>query len=515
MGKGGGGTTESRSYSSQLPEYAQAYYEPLIREAEMLAYGADYPMYQGPRIAEFSPEELAAFEMRRRMSEQPDPYAAGAANALFRAEQMMGPRNTIYPMGNQGDVSVPGGVINFGEGPTEPSPSMATAYGMRDASEFLPTDAFLHGPYAPPQFDTRHRQSTYSALPSFDAGDIYSEYQGPGHEYYNPFSEYKVSAGAAPEFLSRGLVGIQGGGSGKRDAGSQVYPPPERSYDEYMSPYMSQVTQREKDAATEEYERQRNRNQAQLIASGARGGYREYLDDAMGGAMHQEVLAGIEGKGQQRAFEMAQQQQERDRQAQMNFQRMNMEASKLNQDAFMRARELGDSGALRQAQMRMEAGAANQQAYQRALELQDTAAMREAEMQLNALLDYERRSLQTQELGYRGWMDTIQQQQGLAAASAEMGQLAEANYMRRLAELERAGVTQREMAQKLMDQSRADFTAQAMYPQQQLNWLMGLLGGVPVAPETTMMTQPATAGIASQLLGLGVGLGGLGKLMGE
>ena len=37
---------------------------------------------------------------------------------------------------------------------------------------------------------------------------------------------------------------------------------------------------------------------------------------------------------------MAQQQQERDRQAQMNFQRMNMEASKLNQDAFMRAREL-------------------------------------------------------------------------------------------------------------------------------------------------------------------------------
>ena len=484
MGKGGGGTTESRSYSSQLPEYAQAYYEPLIREAEMLAYGADYPMYQGPRVAEFSPEELAAFEMRRRMSEQPDPYAAGSANALLRAEQMMAPRGAI-------------GVPGDGVGPIQ----------------FTGTD--YPGPYAPPQFDTRHRQSTYSALPSFDAGDIYSEYQGPGHEYYNPFSEYKVSAGAAPEFLSRGLVGIQGGGSGKRDAGSQVYPPPERSYDEYMSPYMSQVTQREKDAATEEYERQRNRNQAQLIASGARGGYREYLDDAMGGAMHQEVLAGIEGKGQQRAFEMAQQQQERDRQAQMNFQRMNMEASKLNQDAFMRARELGDSGALRQAQMRMEAGAANQQAYQRALELQDTAAMRAAEMQLNALLDYERRSLQTQELGYRGWMDTIQQQQGLAAASAEMGQLAEANYMRRLAELERAGVTQREMAQKLMDQSRGDFTAQAMYPQQQLNWLMGLLGGVPVAPETTMMTQPATAGIASQLLGLGVGLGGLGKLMGE
>jgi len=96
-----------------------------------------------------------------------------------------------------------------------------------------------------------------------------------------------------------------------------------------------------------------------------------------------------------------------------------------------------------------------------------------------------------------------------------MGQVAEGNYMRRLAELERAGVTQREMAQKLMDQSRGDFTSQALYPQQQLNWLMGLLGGVPVAPETTMMTQPATAGIASQLLGLGVGAAGLGKLLGD
>jgi len=485
MGKGGGGSTESRSYSSQLPEYAQAYYEPLIREAEMLAYGSKYPMYEGPRVAEFSPEELAAFEMRRMMSEQPDPYAAGAANALLRAEQLMGNRGP-GPIGAPGDGVGPIQFPKFMNGYGADGGGLGSQFGVAQSQSNYP------GPYAPPQFGTGLRQSTYSPLPSFDAGDIYSEYQGPGYDYYNPFSDHSVSPGNAP-----GRIGF------------------ETSYDDYMNPYADQVTQREKDTATEEYERQRNRNQAQLIASGARGGYREHLDDAMGGAMHQEVLAGIEGKGRQRSFEMAQAQQGRDRQAQMDFQRMNMEASKLNQDAFMRARELGDSGALRQAQMRMEAGATNQQTYQRALELQDTAAMRQAEMQLNALLDYERRNLQTQELGYQGWTDTIKQQQGLAAASTEMGQVAEGNYMRRLAELERAGVTQREMAQKLMDQSRGDFTSQALYPQQQLNWLMGLLGGVPVAPETTMMTQPATAGIASQLLGLGVGAAGLGKLLGD
>jgi hypothetical protein len=509
MGKGGGGSqmSESRSYSSQLPEYAQAYYEPLIREAEMLAYGADYPLYAGPRIAEFSPEELAAFEMRRRLSEQPDPYQIGAAESLM----------------NVGDMLSAG-----------------------------------HTP-----FSTRQWQSGYTPRPSFDAGDVQSDYMGQDFGYFDPSGQHAISAGAAPEMLSAGpramqgkgisgmmgrrgpgmmgrrgpgmmggqrpgmrggqrpgmmgghgsgIMGGQGPGMMGRPASSQV--PQGASYEQYMNPYTDQVTQREKDTATEEYERQRNRNQAQLIASGAKGGYREHLDDAMGGAMHQEVLAGISGKGQQRSFEMAQAQQARDRQSQMDFQRMGMEASRMNQDAFMRAKELGDASTMRGSEMYMQEQLANQQQYGRSMELQDAAQARASEMQLNAMLDYERRNLQSQELGYRGWTDTMDRYQGLAGASAEMGQLSDANYMRRMSELERAGLTQREMAQKIMDQNREDFMRQSLYPQQQMNWLMGLLGGVPVTPEQTYVSQGPTAGIASQLLGLGVGLGGLDKFLG-
>ncbi len=485
MGKGGGGSqmSESRSYSSQLPEYAQAYYEPLIREAEMLAYGADYPLYAGPRIAEFSPEELAAFEMRRRLSEQPDPYQIGAAESLM----------------NVGDMLAAG-----------------------------------HTP-----FSTRKWQSGYTPRPSFDAGDVQSDYMGQNFGYFDPSGQHSISAGPGPEMLSvgphtmqgKGISGMMGrrgpGMMGRRGPGMMVRPassqfpgaprtrqPRGASYEQYMNPYVDQVTQREKDTATEEYERQRNRNQAQLIASGAKGGYREHLDDAMGGAMHQEVLAGISGKGQQRAFEMAQAQQARDRQAQMDFQKMGMEASRMNQDAFMRAKELGDASTMRASEMYMQEQLANQQQYGRSLELQDAAQARAAEMQLNAMLDYERRNLQAQELGYRGWTDTMDRYQGLAGASAEMGQLSDANYMRRMSELERAGLTQREMAQKIMDQNREDFMRQSLYPQQQMNWLMGLLGGVPVTPEQTYVSQGPTAGIASQLLGLGVGLGGLDKFLG-
>ncbi len=377
----------------------------------------------------------------------------------------------------------------------------------------------------------------------FFGGEINSGYDQPAANYFDPNQHnYGVSAGTQFPFIygsthpevfpeeedETAIPDIEDAlGDFPDVAPGNIQPPdgfsrsmqrthefPGGGISSYMNPYMEQVTQREREAATEEFERVRNRTAAQEISAGSRGGYRSAMEDIYRGAAHEQVLADITGKGQQRAYESAQQQYERDRQSQMQFQRMNMEASQMNQQAFMRARELGDAAASREAQMRMEAGRANQEAYARAFEFGDTAIMKESEMKLSSLLDFERRSLQAQELEYGGWRDTVELQRGLAEASAGLGQTSEANYMRRMLELERAGVTQREMAQKVLDQQREDFMRQSLYPQQQLNWLMGLLGGVPVTPESTYVSQPATPGIASQLLGLGVGMGGLGSFLG-
>lgn len=58
-GKGGGGTTESRVTQSNLPEYAQPYYERLADRAEAISY-EPYYTYNAPRMAPESQDILTA-----------------------------------------------------------------------------------------------------------------------------------------------------------------------------------------------------------------------------------------------------------------------------------------------------------------------------------------------------------------------------------------------------------------------------------------------------------------------
>lgn len=68
-GGGGGGPTTSTSYSTNLPEYAQPFYEELLKQAGKQSFTTDtagnvtgikpMPVYTGERIAGFTPEQLA------------------------------------------------------------------------------------------------------------------------------------------------------------------------------------------------------------------------------------------------------------------------------------------------------------------------------------------------------------------------------------------------------------------------------------------------------------------------
>ena len=76
-GKGGGGssapastTNETTSYSTNLPEYAQPFFEEQMKQGARLTYNTDSrgnvtgvkgaPVYQGPRVAGFLPDQTAA-----------------------------------------------------------------------------------------------------------------------------------------------------------------------------------------------------------------------------------------------------------------------------------------------------------------------------------------------------------------------------------------------------------------------------------------------------------------------
>ena len=60
-GGGGGGTTESTSYQTNLPEYAQPYYEEMMARTQAESI-KPYQAYAGDRVAGFTPEQTAAMQ---------------------------------------------------------------------------------------------------------------------------------------------------------------------------------------------------------------------------------------------------------------------------------------------------------------------------------------------------------------------------------------------------------------------------------------------------------------------
>lgn len=222
----------------------------------------------------------------------------------------------------------------------------------------------------------------------------------------------------------------------------------------YMSPYQQAVTDAELRAATEEFQRQQNRSVAERVSEGSRGGYRGAIDDAFSRGEHQRTLGDIQARGSQSAFEAAQTQYNEDR------------------NAAIRAAEMGDESAFRAATMRMEADQYNQKRL----------------------------------------FDEMEARSTLARRTSMVGNEAQKRAYEVIREMERGGATQRDMNQALRDLAYEDFIRQQRHPQTQMNWLQGILAGVP-STMGTYSTQPGPNTIA-QLLGLGIGGSGLAGLLG-
>ena len=97
-GSGGGGNTTSTSYSTNLPEYAQPYYEELMKQSNKAVYTTDaqgnvtgvqpMPTYTGDRIAGMTPEQLAVQQQVQGMT-TPTGFA-DAAQGLDTSQAMAG-----------------------------------------------------------------------------------------------------------------------------------------------------------------------------------------------------------------------------------------------------------------------------------------------------------------------------------------------------------------------------------------------------------------------------------------
>ena len=188
-----------------------------------------------------------------------------------------------------------------------------------------------------------------------------------------------VQAGAA-------LTG-QAGLTGLAASNYQTAPIQQSSFgsqqaEQYMSPYMQQVIDRQKASAVQDFQEGRPSRETQAIKAGAFGGYRQGIQEGVAQRGLGRQLSDIEGAGRQKAFEQAQGQFERDRAA-------SIQAQGLTEQQRLAGAQFGLSGAglgmqagsalgqlgateqglgLQRAQALQQVGSAQQQQTQRELD---------------------------------------------------------------------------------------------------------------------------------------------------
>jgi hypothetical protein len=96
---------------------------------------------------------------------------------------------------------------------------------------------------------------------------------------------------------------------------------------QYMSPYLQNVLNVQKQAAIDDFAQQQAGRGAAAVQAGAFGGSRSAVEQALAGQGLQDRLAEIQATGQQKAFEQAQQQFERDRSARLAAERQGLSAA--------------------------------------------------------------------------------------------------------------------------------------------------------------------------------------------
>jgi hypothetical protein len=99
----------------------------------------------------------------------------------------------------------------------------------------------------------------------------------------------------------------------------------------------------------------------------------------------------------------------------------------------------------------------------------------------------------------------------IGSRASKLGLDSQASELQRINELARSGAEQREMTQAGYDMSYQDFIEQRDYPMRNMQFMSGILTGVPSGIGTTSTSMP-DASIASQIASLGIGAAGLGSL---
>jgi hypothetical protein len=246
------------------------------------------------------------------------------------------------------------------------------------------------------------------------------------------------------------------------------------SVQDYMSPYMTGVT----DIAGREARRQADitgaAQQAKMAQAGAFGGSRDAIMRAELARNLGTQLEDITTKGLQSAYDRAMQQR-------MQESQLGLEAQRAGEQSRQFGAQQGLTSAQQAAQFGLTAQQANQQV---ALE---AARQAESSRQFGAKYGLEGLGQQLQAAQTLGSLGTQQQQAGIAGLREQLA----------------AGATQQQQAQNPLDFAYQQFQESMKYPYQQTSYMQSLLQGLPLEARPYDSGQ---SGLASALQG---GLSGL------
>ncbi len=331
----------------------------------------------------------------------------------------------------------------------------------------------------------------------------------------------------------------------------------------WMSPYKRNVIDVQKQKAVQDFGEARAGRSANAIRAGAFGGSRQAVADSIADRDLQTQLAQIEATGLQSGYENAQQQYERDRAANLGTQQFNasgnlqaqlanqgvgMQGALANQGALQNAnaqnlaailgvQQLGAGQSL-QAQLAnqaagLQAGQSNQNAALQTQQLGRTTGLSAAQSnqatraaQNQQLLDAFARADQLQQQAAQGnfsnQLNAIGQQTNSSLAANTIGQsradlqrLAQAMEWQNIQQQLQAGNMIDQRTQQALDLGYQDYINQMNHPYQQMNWLQGLIAGVPMGYNQEQVIFNRT-NPASQITGLATaGLGALSNYYGR
>ena len=314
--------------------------------------------------------------------------------------------------------------------------------------------------------------------------------------------------------------------------------------EEYMSPYQEAVTSAQKRDAIRQADMLKAGRGAAAVRAGAFGGSRQAIQEGMAEESLQRQLGDIEATGRQKSYESAQGQFERDRAASLASQQSNVQAAlqaalanqqaglsagKENLGAQLGVQNLAAQQALQSQlanqQAGLTAGQANLQSSLATQQLGTQAGLEAAkasqsgdlatwQMQLDAIKQASAEKEAASQRGFSNRLAALQQAQAGAAGLAGLGGslmsvpgTAQQLELQRLAAMQQAGGAVDARTQQAMDMAYQDYINQQNFPYQQMNFLQGIMSGVPVGMqvEGVQFQRPSSGGLAG-LATAGAGL---------